>query len=135
MGTNDQRVGNTGETAAISHNSGKLHGFENVKNIIADQLETVAEVLGENATAQDARSGIAQYEKQVSEWLDQSAGYVRQFDYDQAEARVRECIKQNPGRSLLVAGAIGLIVGAVLRRTEGSLDYRYHSSWPAHTFR
>lgn len=116
MSIYDQKVGNSGETAGISHNSGESHGFENIKNIIADQLETVAEVLGENAMAQDARSGIAHYGKQASEWLDQSAGYVRQFDYERAEARVRECIKQNPGRSLLLAGAVGLIIGAVLRR-------------------
>ena len=116
MSIYDQRVGNPGETAAMSHNSGKSRGFENVKNIIADQLESVAEALGENATGQDAQSGIAHYGKQASEWLDQSAGYVRQFDYEQAEARARECIKQHPGRSLLVAGAVGLIIGAALRR-------------------
>ncbi len=112
----DQRVGSTGETAAKPHNSSTSRGFENVKNSIAEQLETVAEMLGEKSTGQDAQSGIAQYGKHASEWLELSAGYVRQFDYEQAETRVRECIKQHPGRSLLVAGAVGLIIGAVLRR-------------------
>lgn len=116
MGIYDQRVDDTEETATMSHNSDKSSGFENVKNIIADQLESAAEVLGEKATDQDAGSGVAQYGKQASEWLDQSAGYVRQFDYERTEARVRECIKQNPGRSLLAAGVVGLIIGAVLRR-------------------
>jgi ElaB/YqjD/DUF883 family membrane-anchored ribosome-binding protein len=118
MGIYNQSVGNTRETAGMSQHSGKSHGFENVKNIIADQLEAVAEALGENATGQDAQSGIAQYGKQASELLDLSAGYVRQFDYEQAQGRVRECIKQHPGRSLLVAGAIGLIIGVVLRRRQ-----------------
>ncbi|WP_035271889.1 hypothetical protein [Desulfonatronum thiodismutans] len=116
MGIYDQSVGNPEETDKMSHNSGKSRGFENVKNSIADHLETVAEALADNTTGQDAQSGLARYGKQASEWLDQSAGYVRQFDYEQAEARVKECIKQHPGRSLLVAGAIGLIIGAVLRR-------------------
>lgn len=78
------RVGGTGETAANSRNSGNLRGIEKIKNIIADQLETVAEMLDEKRTGQDAQSGIAQYGKQASEWLDQSAGYVRQFDYEEA---------------------------------------------------
>lgn len=116
MGTYDQRTDDTEQTAAASHNSGKSHGFEKVKNIIADQLETAAEALGENSAVQDSQSGIGQYGMQASEWLDQSAGYVRQFDYKGVEAKVRECIKQNPGRSLLAAGAVGLIIGVVLRR-------------------
>ena len=116
MGINNRVVDKTGETAAEFQGSGKSTGFENVKNIIADKLHNVAEALGEKAADQDAQSGIAQYGKQASEWLDQSAEYVRQFDYEQADARVREYVRQSPGRSLLIAGAVGLIIGAILRR-------------------
>jgi ElaB/YqjD/DUF883 family membrane-anchored ribosome-binding protein len=87
-----------------------------VKNIIADKVRNVAEALGEKAADQDAKSDIAQYGKQASEWLDQSAEYVRQFDYEQADAKVREYVRQSPGRSLLIAGAAGLIIGAIFRR-------------------
>jgi ElaB/YqjD/DUF883 family membrane-anchored ribosome-binding protein len=111
-----QSDGNTEETASNHNSSGKSQGFENVKKIIADQLETVADALGEKSTGEYAPSGMARYGKQASELLGQSAGYVREFDYEQAEARVRESIKQHPGRSLLIAGAIGLFVGVVLRR-------------------
>ena len=110
------RVDNAEETSGKPHNSGNSNGFENVKNSIADQLETVAEMLDEKITGQNAPSGMAQYGRQASEWLEQSAGYVREFDYEQAEVRVKECIKQHPGRSLLIAGAIGLFIGVVLRR-------------------
>jgi ElaB/YqjD/DUF883 family membrane-anchored ribosome-binding protein len=106
----------TVETSAESRNSKKSTGFENVKTIIADKLHNVAETLGEKAAGPDAQHGMAQYGKQASEWLDQSAEYVRQFDYVQAEANVREYVGQRPGRSLLIAGGIGLIIGAVLRR-------------------
>ena len=64
----------------------------------------------------DAQCGMAQYGKQASEWLDQSAEYVRQFDYEQTDARVREYVRQSPGRSLVIAGAVGLIIGVILRR-------------------
>ena len=116
MGINNSTVDKTGETAAEFQGSGKSTGFENVKNIIADKLHNVAEALSEKAADQDAQSGIAQCGKQASEWLDQSAEYVRQFDYEQADARVREYVRQSPGRSLLIAGAVGLIIGAILRR-------------------
>ena len=116
MGISNRAVDKTGEIAAESQGSGKSTGLENVKNIIADQLHNVAEGLGEKAADQGAQCGMAQYGKQASEWLDQSAGYVRQFDYAQADARVREYVRQRPGRSLLIAGAVGLIIGAILRR-------------------
>ncbi len=111
-----QSFGGTGEDAATSRNTGASRGFENIKNSIADQLKTAAEMLDEKSKGEHAQSGIGQYGKQASEWLDQSAGYVRQFDYEEAEASIRECIKQHPGRSLLIAGAVGLIIGVVLRR-------------------
>ena len=116
MGINNCAVDKTEETAAEFQGSGKSTGFKNVKNIIADKLHHVAEVLCEKEADQDAQSGITRYGKQASEWLDQSAEYVRQFDYGQADARVREYVRQSPGRSLLIAGAVGLVIGAFLRR-------------------
>ena len=116
MGINNSEVDRTEETRAEFQGSGKSTGSENVKNSIADAIHKVAEVLGNKAADQDSQSGMAQYGKQASKLLDQSADYVRQFDYEQADARVREYVRQSPGRSLLIAGAVGLIIGAILRR-------------------
>jgi ElaB/YqjD/DUF883 family membrane-anchored ribosome-binding protein len=116
MGINNWGMDKAGKIAAESQNPDKSTGFENVKNVIADKLHRVADGLSEKAADQDAQSGMAQYGKQVSEWLDQSADYVRQFDYDQANTKVREYVRQSPGRSLLIAGVVGLIIGAILRR-------------------
>lgn len=116
MEINNWAGSRTGETAAEGQGSGKSTGFENLKNIIADKLHYGAEVLGEKAANQDTQSGIAQHGKQASEWLDKSAEYVRQFDCEQADARVREYVRQNPGRSLLIAGGVGLIIGVIFRR-------------------
>ena len=116
MGKNNRVVEETEETGAESQVSGKPTGFENVKNIIADKIHIVAEALCEKAADQDAQSGMAQFKNQASEWLDQSAEYVRQFDYEHADARVRKYVGQSPGRSLLIAGGVGLIIGAILRR-------------------
>ena len=116
MGIDNRVVEKTGESAAEFQGSGKSTGFENVKNIIADKVHDFAEALGEKAADQDAQSGIAHYGRQASEWLEQSAEYVRHFDYEQADAKAREYVRQSPGRSLLIAGAVGLILGAILRR-------------------
>jgi ElaB/YqjD/DUF883 family membrane-anchored ribosome-binding protein len=48
--------------------------------------------------------------------LDDFAEYVRQFDQKQVDTTVREYVKKSPGRSLLIAGGIGLIIGVALRR-------------------
>jgi ElaB/YqjD/DUF883 family membrane-anchored ribosome-binding protein len=109
-------VDSTGGTPAELQGTGRSTGFENVRSIIAEKVHDVAEALGEKVANQDAQSDIAHYGKQASEWLDQSAEYVRQFDYEQVDARVREYVRQSPGRSLLIAGAVGLIIGAILRR-------------------
>ena len=117
MGINNWAVEKDGETAAEFQGPGKSTALTNAKNSIADTLHKVAEALGDKAAAKEGQCGIAQYGKQASEWLDQSAEYVRQFDYhEQADARVREYVRQSPGRSLLIAGAVGLIIGAILRR-------------------
>jgi len=116
MGINNQAVDKPAETAGADQGSVQSTGFENVKNIIADKLHDAAEAIGEKAAAQDTECGIVQCAKQASEWLEQSAGYVRQFDCKQADARVREYVRQNPGRSLMVAGGVGLIIGVICRR-------------------
>ncbi len=116
METNKWEVDKTAETAAELQGSGKSTGFENVKNVIADKLHSVAEGLGKHGADQDGESTIEKYRNQASEWLDQSAEYVRKFDYKEADAGIREYVKQSPGRSLFIAGAVGLIIGAILRR-------------------
>jgi ElaB/YqjD/DUF883 family membrane-anchored ribosome-binding protein len=116
MGINNRAVDKTGKTSAQSQGSDKSTGFGKVKDIIADKLHNAAEALGEKTTGRDAQSGIAHYGKRASEYLDQSAEYVQQFDYEQVDAGVREYVGQSPGRSLLIAGGVGLIIGAILRR-------------------
>jgi len=116
MGIDNRVVDKTGETLAELQGSAKSTGFENVKHIFFDKFHDLAEAQGEKAADRDTQSGMDQYGKQASEWLDQSAEYLRQLDYEQADANVREYVGQSPGRSLLIAGAVGLIMGVIFRR-------------------
>ncbi|MDX9710164.1 MAG: DUF883 C-terminal domain-containing protein [Trichloromonas sp.] len=116
MGKNGWEGDKTEESVPDGQGRGKACAFDEGKAIVADRIRQVAEALGEKAAGQDARSGAAHYGKEASEWLDQSAEYVRHFDYKQADAKVREYVRQSPERSLLIAGAVGLIIGALWRR-------------------
>ncbi|MDY0213223.1 MAG: hypothetical protein RBR06_09485 [Desulfuromonadaceae bacterium] len=116
MGTSNWEEDKTGESAPDFQCSDKSTGFEHVKNCLAKKLHVAAKSVGEKAARQDAQSDMAHYKKQASEWLDQSAEYVRQFDYEQTNAKVQKYIRQSPGRSLLIAGTVGLVIGAILRR-------------------
>jgi ElaB/YqjD/DUF883 family membrane-anchored ribosome-binding protein len=107
---------NTAETAPMENRSSKTFGFESVKDIVADQLQNIAETIGNKATSPEAQPDVARYSKHASELLGQSADYVREFDYTKAKDRVQEYVKKRPGRSLLIVGAAGLIIGALLRR-------------------
>lgn len=100
--------------------SGKTSRFEDVKNTVANKLHDAAGALRNRAAAGGAtpetQSGFSRYGSQASNWLDESAEYIRRFDYEQANLRVKDYVRQNPGRSLLMAGVAGLLIGAAVRR-------------------
>ncbi len=104
------------DTTGWREDSSKSCGFENVKNIIADKLHHVADALGDDAATHDEQSHRAQYEKHASEWLDKSAEYIREFDCTETNEKLKDCIRKHPGRSLMIAGGVGLVIGSILRR-------------------
>ena len=116
MESNKCAVDETGKSITGQQGSCTSTGFENVKNSIAETLHNAADTLGIKAAEKDSQSGLAQFGKQASERLDQSAEFIRQFDCRPADVKIREFIRQSPGRSLLIAGTIGLIIGAIVRR-------------------
>ncbi len=90
-------------------------GMEKAKFKLAEKLDNIAATVEEKA-AGNQHSDLASYGRQASDILHQSASYVRDFDYDQTEAEIRNYIKEQPGRSLAIAGGIGLLLGFLLRR-------------------
>ncbi|MBP1624697.1 MAG: uncharacterized protein H6Q07_2717, partial [Acidobacteria bacterium] len=61
-------------------------------------------------------SALGPYGQQASEWLHQSAGYIRNFDIERADRNLRNQIRSHPGRSMLIGLAAGLLVGMMVRR-------------------
>jgi hypothetical protein len=115
METKELNAGISGENLAVNHGSSTSSSFEHIKNVVSDKLHSAARSVSEKSVSADVDALIGSYRKPASEWLDQSAEYVRQFDYDKAGARIREHVAQNPGRSLAIAGIVGVIIGAIVR--------------------
>jgi len=91
--------------------------FERAKEGVAERLHSAAESLKENAD--EASGAAAGYGRKAARWLDDSARQVKDFDFDfdQIKADFEDRVRRSPGRALLVAGAAGLILGALLRRS------------------
>lgn len=90
-------------------------GFEQVRHTVADQLRRAAEAVSDksgNQTYAEANT----LKGQAADWLTRSADYVEEFDPQQAKEAVTQSVRRNPGRSLLIAGAVGLFFGALVRR-------------------
>lgn len=89
------------------------NSFNTVKQSIAEKLEQAAGSLGRH-TQQDTVLGPCG--RQASEWLHQSAAYVRDFDLERADRQLRNQIRTYPGRSMLIGLAAGVLVGLLIRR-------------------
>ena len=83
---------------------------------LATLLHQAAEALHQKSAMSGLREGRSEGLGQAADWLDHSADYVKQADIQQVKADVADQIRRNPGRSLLVAGAVGLFLGALIRR-------------------
>ena len=83
---------------------------------IADRLHQAAETLfGKTEENQTPGEG-ANLGSQASTWLHNSADYIEQMEPKKIKADISEQVRRNPGKSLIVAGAAGLILGAIFRR-------------------
>ncbi|MGB3222941.1 MAG: DUF883 C-terminal domain-containing protein [Desulforhopalus sp.] len=91
-------------------------GIEKAQKTIADKLENFAGTVSEKTASRDEQSKVSSYGQEASEILHQSAEYIREFDYEKTDADIRGYIEEQPGRSLLIAGGVGLLIGFFLRR-------------------
>ena len=91
--------------------------FEQIKSTVADKLRTAAEALHDKVSQQGGEDNpIAGYGHQAADWLDASANYIRELDPQKIKTDIENQVRRNPGRSLLIAGAAGLLLGELVRR-------------------
>ena len=95
------------------HNESVL---DQTKRVVADKLRNVSDQLYQQSSRSDINRDLGNYGQQAAQWLDRSADYVNDLNPQQIKDDVKNQVKANPGRTLLIAGGIGLLLGAVLRR-------------------
>ena len=87
--------------------------FDRIKQTAADKLRRAANTVQQ----QSERVGVSRdYGQRAADWLDRTADYVGEFDPKQVRSDLEEQVRRNPGRTLLIAGGVGLLLGAMLRR-------------------
>src|SRR5919106_4488119 len=90
--------------------------FDSIQEVVADKLHSAASALQEQAGRRgEDNSALAGYGQQAANWLDQAADYIRKTDPQQVKADLENQVRHYPGRSLLIAGAAGLVLGALFR--------------------
>jgi ElaB/YqjD/DUF883 family membrane-anchored ribosome-binding protein len=95
----------------------KVQGLDKVKDTITHKLHDAADALREKTqTFSNKNPEVANYGNQAAEWLNRSADYIENINPQQVKKDVENQIRHNPGRSLLIAAGVGLVLGALLRR-------------------
>ena len=91
--------------------------FDRIKVTVADKLKQAADALQQKTARTDEQtSAVGSYGNQAAGWLSSSADYIRDMEPQQIKSDIQNEVRRNPGRSLLIAGAAGLILGALFRR-------------------
>lgn len=81
----------------------------------ADALQSAASTLHEKAEDLPGGETVKSVAHSAAEKLQSTAGYIREHDVRAMLTDVEEIVKRNPGPSLLIAAAIGFLIGRAFR--------------------
>ncbi len=90
--------------------------FQQIRSTVAEKLQSAAQTLHQKTDGSDQQNELANFGKRAANWLEHSADYVSQIEPTQVRNDIETQVRRNPGRSLLIAGAVGLVLGGLLRR-------------------
>jgi ElaB/YqjD/DUF883 family membrane-anchored ribosome-binding protein len=87
-----------------------------IKHTMARQLSSAAQAIHKQTASPERPSELSKFGEQAAGWLERSAEYVNEMEPQQLKADLETQVRRNPGRSLLIAGLAGLVLGKLLRR-------------------
>jgi len=99
--------------------------FQKVTGKISEGISGLAQRLDdETSKLGETRAGmlssvapeIQKYGHKTAEALERSADYINDLDIEEVKEQTKQSIQQNPGRALLIAAGVGLLLGALLKR-------------------
>jgi ElaB/YqjD/DUF883 family membrane-anchored ribosome-binding protein len=112
----ERRQPEFGQGAELGRSGGTGFDFTQVKTTVADKLHGAAQMLQEKMGRTDSNSELGRFGQRASDWIERSADYVNELEPQQLRTDLETQVRRNPGRSLLIAGAVGLVLGRLLRR-------------------
>jgi ElaB/YqjD/DUF883 family membrane-anchored ribosome-binding protein len=92
-----------------------LRRLEIVRDSLASVLESAADKI-EKAVESRPDDLAVSYAKGAAGLLDQAASSVKSVEPAKVQKAVQDQLRNNPGRSLAIAGSVGLLIGLVVRR-------------------
>lgn len=87
-----------------------------IKSTVAKQLSSAAQALHQQSARTERPTEFSKFGEQAAGWLERSADYVNEFEPQRLKTDLETEVRRNPGRSLLIAGVAGLVLGKLLRR-------------------
>ena len=90
--------------------------FKQIRTTAADKLQAAAQTLHQKADRSGQPSEVSALGHRAADWLERSADYVSEMEPQRLKSDIEEKVRRNPGRSLLIAGIVGLALGGLLRR-------------------
>jgi ElaB/YqjD/DUF883 family membrane-anchored ribosome-binding protein len=81
----------------------------------ADALRSAASTIHEKAEDLPGGETVKSAAHSAAEKLESTAGYIREHDVKAMLSDVEEIVKRNPGPSLLIAVALGFLIGRAFR--------------------
>ncbi|NOT62482.1 MAG: hypothetical protein HOP19_19930 [Acidobacteria bacterium] len=90
--------------------------FGQFKHTVAQKLSDAANALHQQSARTEQPSEFSRLGQKAAGWLECSADYVNAMEPQKLKDDLAMQVRRNPGRSLLIVGAAGLILGKLLRR-------------------
>jgi len=81
----------------------------------ADVLESAASTVHKTAESLPGGETVRSVAHSTAEKLESTAGYIREHDVKAMFSDVEDIVRRNPGPSLLIAAAIGFLIGRAFR--------------------
>ena len=81
----------------------------------ADTLQSAASTLHEKADSLPGGETVKSVAHSAADKLESTAGYIREHDVQAMLSDVEDMVRRNPGPSLLIAAAIGFLIGRAFR--------------------
>ncbi|HEU0179542.1 MAG TPA: hypothetical protein VFV58_35360 [Blastocatellia bacterium] len=108
----------TRERANSGPNGGRQRDsiFKQIRTTAADKLQAAAQTLHQKADRSGQPTEISALGHRTADWLERSADYVSEMEPQRLKSDIESQVRRNPGRSLLIAGIVGLALGGLLRR-------------------